>query len=281
LFKIVGTEILGPDIKRYVIEAPLVARKIKPGQFIMLRIDDTGERIPLTMVDHDAEAGTVTIIFEEVGKTTIQLGKLREGDELLDFIGPLGAHHKGMTEGGHGRVIGVGGGIGNAPLLPKVREFHDAGVEVTSIIGARSKDILILEDEIRSASDNLHVCTDDGSYGHHGFVSDVLKRLLDESTDYDLVLAIGPPIMMKVCRDLVKPYGVPCYVSLNTIMVDGTGMCGSCRVSVGDEVKFACVDGPEMRGEEIDFDEMMARQRRYVPEEKCALERYLKEGGSK
>jgi len=281
LFKIVSTEVLGPDIKRYVIEAPLVARKIKPGQFIMLRIDETGERIPLTMVDHDAEAGTVTIIFEEVGKTTIQLGKLKEGDELIDFIGPLGAYHNEMTDGGHGRVIGVGGGIGNAPLLPKVREFHDAGLEVTSIIGARSKDILILEDEIRQASDKLHICTDDGSYGHHGFVSDVLTQVLDESTDYDLVLAIGPPIMMKVCRDLVKPYGVPCYVSLNTIMVDGTGMCGSCRVSVGDEVKFACVDGPEMRGEEIDFNEMMARQRRYVEEEQCALERYLKEEAGK
>ncbi|MBD3371713.1 MAG: sulfide/dihydroorotate dehydrogenase-like FAD/NAD-binding protein [Candidatus Coatesbacteria bacterium] len=278
MFEIVSTEELGPRIKRFEIKAPLVARKIKPGQFIMLRIDDNGERIPLTMVDHDAEAGTVTIIFEEVGKTTIQLGKLKTGDELLDFIGPLGAYHD-MTGGEHGRVIGVGGGIGNAPLLPKVSEFHEQGLEVTGIIGARSKEILILEDEIKAACDTLHICTDDGSHGHHGFVSDVLKQLLDESTDYDFVLAIGPPIMMKVCRDLVKPYGVPCYVSLNTIMVDGTGMCGSCRVSVGDEVKFACVDGPEMRGEEIDFEEMMARQRRYVDEEQCALERYLKEVG--
>jgi ferredoxin--NADP+ reductase len=277
LFEIVRKEVLGPDIKLFDVAAPLVARKIKPGQFIMLRINSSGERIPLTMVDADPEAGTVTIIFQEVGKTTRQLGTLEPGDALVDFIGPLGRHH--TMEGPRGRVLGVGGGIGVAPLLPKTREFKEAGNYVVSIIGARSKDLLILEDQMRAASDELHVCTDDGSYGHGGFVSDVLRKKLDESTDYDFVLAIGPPIMMRVCRDLVKPYGVPLYVSLNTIMVDGTGMCGSCRVTVGGEVKFACVDGPEMRGEELDFDEMMARQDRYLAEEKCALDRYLKEVG--
>jgi ferredoxin--NADP+ reductase len=277
LFKITRKQVLGPDIKLFDVEAPLIAEKIKPGQFIMLRIGPHGERIPLTMVDRDPAAGTVTIIFQEVGKTTRQLGTLEPGDALADFIGPLGRHHP--MGGEHKRVLGVGGGIGVAPLLPKTREFKEAGNRVVSIIGARSKNLLILEDEMRAASDELVVCTDDGSYGHKGFVSDILKQKLDQSTDYDFVLAIGPPIMMRVCRDLVKPYGVPVYVSLNTIMVDGTGMCGSCRVTVGGEVKFACVDGPEMRGEEIDFDEMMARQNRYLAEEKCALERYLKEVG--
>ena len=277
MFRILGKRVLGPDIKLFDIEAPLIAKKIKPGQFIMLRINDTGERIPLTMVDRDPAAGTVTIIFQEVGKTTRQLGTLEPGDAVADFIGPLGRYHP--MGGEHKRVLGVGGGIGVAPLLPKTREFKEAGNRVVSIIGARSKNLLILEDEMRAASDELVVCTDDGSYGHPGFVSDVLKHKLDESTDYDFVLAIGPPIMMRVCRDLVQPYGVPVYVSLNTIMVDGTGMCGSCRVTVGGEVKFACVDGPEMRGEEINFNEMMARQNRYLAEEKCALERYLKEVG--
>ena len=277
MFEIVRREVLGPEIKLFDVEAPLIARKIKPGQFIMLRINDTGERIPLTMVARDPEAGTVTIIVQEVGKTTRQLNRLKEGDGFVDFIGPLGRYHP--LGGSHGRTLGVGGGIGVAPLLPKTREFKERGSYVVSIIGARSKELLILEDEMRAASDELHVCTDDGSYGHEGFVSDILTQKLDESTDYDFVLAIGPPIMMKVCRDIVKPYGVPTYVSLNTIMVDGTGMCGSCRVTVGGEVRFACVDGPEMRAEELDFEEMMARQDRYQAEEKCALDRYLKEVG--
>ena len=278
MFEIVKKVVLRHDIKQMDIHAPLVARKIKPGQFIMFRVDDSGERIPLTMVAHDPEAGTVRIIFQEVGKSTRQLGDMNEGDSVLDFIGPLGKYHK-MAGGKHGRVIGVGGGIGIAPLLPKVQEFQADGDEVISIVGARSKDLLILEKEMKAASNELNICTDDGSYGHKGFVTEILKQKLDESTDYDFVIAIGPPIMMKVVRDLVKPYGVPCYVSLNTIMVDGTGMCGSCRVSVGGEVKFACIDGPEMRGEEIDFEEMMSRQTRYVAEEKTSMERYLAKEG--
>lgn len=253
------------------INAPLIAKKAKPGQFVILRAHEKGERIPLTMADTDPEKGTITIIYQVVGKTTALFKTLKEGDRYLDIIGPLGKPTD--IEKVDGDVVCVGGGTGVAVLHPITRGLKQAGNNVIAIIGARTKDLLILEDKMKAASHELHVCTDDGSYGHHGFVTDVLKQVLD-SKNVKLVVAIGPVPMMKFVCAITKEYNVKTLVSLNPIMVDGTGMCGCCRVSVGGKTKFACVDGPEFDGHQVDFDELMQRLRAYLEEEKKSYEMF-------
>jgi len=255
--------------------APGIAAKAKPGQFVMIRANEEGERIPLTMAETNQEKGTITIIYQIVGKSTALFKTLKEGDSYLDIIGPLGrpTHIEKV-----GRVTCVGGGTGVAVIYPITKGYKEAGNEVTAIIGARTKDLLILEDKMRAASDNLRVCTDDGSYGHHGFVTDVLKEIL-EGEGTDLVVAIGPVAMMKFTCELTKQYRVKTVVSLNPIMVDGTGMCGCCRVTVGGRTRFACVDGPEFDGHEVDFNELTHRLQAYVNDERVSYESFLK--GSK
>ncbi len=251
------------------INAPLIAKKAKPGQFVILRGHEKGERIPLTMADTDPEKGTITIIYQVVGKTTALFKTLKEGDRYLDIIGPLGKPTD--IEKVDGDVVCVGGGTGVAVLHPITRAFKQAGNHVIAIIGARTKDLLILEDKMKAASHELHVCTDDGSYGHHGFVTDVLKELLN-SKNVKLVVAIGPVPMMKFVCNITKEHNVKTLVSLNPIMVDGTGMCGCCRVTVGGKTKFACVDGPEFDGHQVDFDELTQRLRSYLEQEKQSYE---------
>jgi len=260
MFKIVRKKELNPSVTLMDIEAPFVARKAKAGQFIIFRIDEMGERVPLTIAGYDREKGTVTIIFQKVGFSTKALGKLNEGDYIRDFVGPLGkpTHTEGVK-----RVCVVGGGVGCAIALPSAAAFKEAGAEVDVIIGFRNKDIVILEEEFKAVSDNLYLMTDDGSYGEQGFVTVKLQQLLESGREYDAVLAIGPiPMMDFVCRT-TKPFGVKTMVSLNPIMIDGTGMCGGCRVTVGGETKFACVDGPEFDGHQVDFTELMKRNTVY------------------
>lgn len=267
MYKILVKEELAPTVKLFEIEASMVAKKACPGQFIILRIDEKGERIPLTIYDYNKDNGTISIIFQEVGKTTAQLGKLDEGDALLDVVGPLG---NPIDVRRVGKVVCVGGGIGVAPIFPKARALRDEGNEVLSIIGARTKELLILEDRMREISKRVYVTTDDGSYGERGFVTLPLKRLLDEGLP-DLVLAIGPLFMMKNVVFTTKSYGVKILVSLNPIMVDGTGMCGCCRVRVGGITRFSCVDGPTFDGEEVDWEELINRNNRFLEEEKKVL----------
>ncbi len=252
------------------IEAPLIAKKAKPGQFVILKADEDGERIPLTMAETDKEKGTLTIIYMVVGKSTALFRDLKVGDTFQDVIGPLG---KPTHLEKRGKVICVGGGTGVAVLHPITRAMKDVGNEVVCIIGARTKDLLILEEQMKDASHDLRVCTDDGSYGHHGFVTDVMKEVLEEG-DIKEVVAIGPVPMMKAVANITKEYDVPTLVSLNPIMVDGTGMCGGCRVSVGGETKFACVDGPEFDGHQVDFDELTLRLNAYLEDEKKCHEDY-------
>ncbi len=278
MYKILETKQLAKEIKLFVVDAPRVAKACKPGQFIILKINEQGERIPLTIYDYNVGQGTISIIFQEVGKTTRQLGKLKAGDEIQDFVGPLGKPIE--VNDSHKRIICVGGGVGVAPVYPKARALKNSGAEVISIIGARSKDLIILEEEMKAVSNELYVCTDDGSYGEHGFVTQVLEKLLPIKTP-DLVIAIGPLPMMRACCQATKKFNVPTLVSLNSIMVDGTGMCGSCRVTIGGETKFACVDGPTFDGHLVDFNELMLRQVRFVEEEKVALQRYEKMEGVK
>ncbi len=256
----------------FKIEAPDIAKKAKPGQFVVIRANETGERIPLTMAGTDPEAGTINIIFQVVGKTTALLRSLGEDDEILDIIGPLGVptHVEKL-----GTVICVGGGTGVAVMYPITKAYKEAGNHVIAIIGARTKDLLILEEEMTAASHDLRVTTDDGSYGHHGFVTDVLKQILDERDDVKLVVGIGPVPMMKFLCKMTKEYDVKTVVSLNPIMVDATGMCGACRVSVGGRTRFCCVDGPEFDGHEVDFDELVKRQRAYLTEEKESMDRFM------
>jgi ferredoxin--NADP+ reductase len=256
----------------FKIEAPDIAKKAKPGQFVVIRTNETGERIPLTMAGTDPEAGTINIIFQVVGKTTALLRSLGEDDEILDIIGPLGVptHVEKL-----GTVICVGGGTGVAVMYPITKAYKEAGNHVIAIIGARTKDLLILEEEMTAASHDLRVTTDDGSYGHHGFVTDVLKQILDERDDVKLVVGIGPVPMMKFLCKMTKEYDVKTVVSLNPIMVDATGMCGACRVSVGGRTRFCCVDGPEFDGHEVDFDELVKRQRAYLTEEKESMDRFM------
>ncbi len=271
MFKIVQRkEMAGGTIVLNEIEAPLIAKKAKPGQFVILKANEAGERIPLTMADSNPEKGTITIIYMVVGKSTAIFKALKVGEGYQDVIGPLGkpTHLEKL-----GTVVCVGGGTGIAVLNPITKGLKEIGNNVISIIGARSKDILILEDEMQVASHKLHVCTDDGSYGHHGFVTEVLKQVL-EKEDVKLVVAIGPVPMMKFVSKITKDFNVPTMVSLNPIMVDGTGMCGGCRVSVGGETKFACVDGPEFDGHKVDFDELMRRLQAYSEDEKKCYNDY-------
>lgn len=271
MFKIVRKEVLNPSVKLMEIEAPYVAKKAQPGQFIIFRIDDGGERIPLTIADYDRKKGTVTIIFQEVGKSTKKLGAMEEGDYILDFVGPLGvaSHFDGLK-----KVAVIGGGLGTAIAYPQAKKLHSMGVEVDSIVGFRNKELIILEKEMGAASSRLFIATDDGSNGNKGFVTDILKRLIEDGNKYDMVIAIGPLIMMKVVSNLTKQYGIKTIVSMNPVMIDGTGMCGGCRVTVGGKTKFACVDGPDFDGHEVDFDEAMRRQSMYKSEEKTSNENH-------
>ncbi|MCF8069321.1 MAG: sulfide/dihydroorotate dehydrogenase-like FAD/NAD-binding protein [Desulfobacterales bacterium] len=273
MFKIVKREeMANGTVILNEIEAPLIAKKAKPGQFVILKANEKGERVPLTMADTDPEKGTITIIYMVVGKSTALFKSLDEGDEYLDIIGPLGkpTHLEKL-----GTVVCVGGGTGVAVLHPITRALKEVGNNVISIVGSRNKDLLILEKQMEAASHKLHICTDDGSYGHHGFVTDVLTTVL-ENQKIDLVVAIGPVPMMKFVSKLTKDFNVPTMVSLNPIMVDGTGMCGGCRVSVGGETKFACVDGPEFDGHKVDFDELMLRLQAYTEEEKRCYDEFCK-----
>ena len=279
MYKILHKETLSDVNKLMVVAAPEVARKARPGQFVILRIDERGERIPLTIADYDCEAGTVTIIFQEVGKTTMHLGTLQPGDELATFVGPLG--HPTEVES-YGTVICVGGGVGIAPMYPIARALKEGGNTVILIIGARNKELLFWEDKMRAVSDELIVCTDDGSYGRKALVTQPLKELLEQHDgEITRVWAIGPAIMMKFCAVATEPFNVPTIVSLNTVMVDGTGMCGGCRVQLTDGAKFVCVDGPEFDAHQVDWDLLLARQQFYREEEQLAIERWEHECGLK
>ena len=269
MYKIVKKQPLNPTVTRMEIEAPLIAKKAKPGQFIILRVDENGERIPLTVAGYDREKGTVTIIFQIVGATTEKLNHLNEGECLHDFVGPLGVptHVDGLK-----KVCVIGGGVGCAIALPIAEELHAMGAEVTSIIGFRNQDLVILEDEFKACSDHFTLMTDDGSYGEKGNVTAPLKTLLENGERFDEVIAIGPLIMMKFVCLTTKEYDQKTVVSMNPIMVDGTGMCGGCRLTVGGKTKFAGVDGPDFDGHEVDFDEAMSRSRSYTPFERHAYE---------
>jgi ferredoxin--NADP+ reductase len=274
LFRVLEKQTLAPTVYRMVLRAPDVARKHRAGNFVMLRIDETGERVPLTVADKDSTAGTITLVFQAVGKTTTQLGELSAGDAILDLAGPLGRPTHVEKLGGV--TVCVGGGIGVAPVHPIASSLKDAGNRVISVIGARTRELLILEEEMRRVSHELHVATDDGSYGTHGFVTDVLREVIErEGTGkVALVVAIGPVPMMRAACRVTSTYSVPTVVSLNPIMVDGTGMCGACRVTVGGETKFACVDGPEFDGHQVDFDELTKRLRMYLGDERRAMSIY-------
>jgi ferredoxin--NADP+ reductase len=268
MFKILKKEVLSPTLKLFEIEAPKIAKKCQAGQFIILRINEKGERIPLTIADFNREKGSITLIFAEVGKTTQQLGRMEAGDALLDFVGPLGRPSEIEK---YGRVVCIGGGVGIAPVFPITRALHEAGNEVIGIAGARNEELLFWTDEFKEQCDEFHICTDDGSAGQKGFVTDVLKKIIEEKGKIDYIVAIGPLPMMKFVSEVSRPFGIKTVVSLNSIMVDGTGMCGACRVTVGNETKFACVDGPEFDGHLVDFNESMRRSQIFKDEEMRAL----------
>ena len=272
MYPIVHKQILNPTVVRLDVAAPLIARKAKPGQFIMLRVDEEGERIPLTIADFDREKGTVSIIFQLVGKTTQALSEMNEGDSILDFVGPLGtaSHLEGYK-----RVAVIGGGLGTAIAYPQAKALHQMGAVVDIIAGFRNQDLVILEEEMRAACTNLYLTADDGSYVRKGFVTDVLKEQIEAGAGYDLVIAIGPLIMMKMIANLTRSYGIHTIVSMNSIMVDGTGMCGGCRLTVGGETKFACVDGPDFDGHLVDFDEAMRRSQIYKNNEKESMDKHI------
>ncbi|MFQ5737033.1 MAG: sulfide/dihydroorotate dehydrogenase-like FAD/NAD-binding protein [Thermodesulfobacteriota bacterium] len=278
MYEIVEKKELAHTVYQFRIKAPMIAKKRRAGQFVVLRLNEMGERIPLTIVDSDSAQGTITIIVQEVGKTTAMLGDMGVGDRILDVVGPLGrpTHIENF-----GIAVCVGGGIGTAPVLPIARALKEAGNRVISIIGARNRSLLILEEEMRGVSDELHITTDDGSYGHHGFVTQVLQKFIDEGMKIGLVVGIGPVPMMRAVSNVTKPYGILTMVSLNPIMVDGTGMCGACRVTIGGKNQFVCVDGPEFNGAEVDFDELMKRNRSYLKEEKMAMEEFTYHEGHK
>ena len=260
MYRIVRKEALKPTVILYEIEAPMVAKKAEPGQFIILRVDENGERIPITIHDYDREKGTVTIIVQTVGATTEKLSHKRQGEVIQDFVGPLGRPTE--TEGKK-KVCVVGGGVGCAIAYPVLKKFHDCGAEVHAVVGFKNKDVVILEDKFKSASDVMKLVTDDGSYGEKGLVTDALKQLIEEGNQYDEIFAIGPAIMMKFVSKTTEPYGIPTTVSMSPIMVDGTGMCGGCRLTVGGETKFACVDGPDFDGHKVDWDESLKRGKMY------------------
>lgn len=272
VFKIVKAEFLAPDIKLFEIVAPRIAKKRQAGQFVIVRIHEHGERIPLTIADSDVEAGTITLIVQGVGKTTKLMNTLEAGDCILDVVGPLG---KPSEVKAYGTVVVIGGGVGTAIAYPTAVAMKEAGNYVISIVGARTKELVILEDEIRAISDETHITTDDGSYGTKGFVTDKLKGLIEEGRKLDFVLAIGPIPMMRAVAETTRPYGIKTVVSLNSIMVDGTGMCGGCRVIVGGSSQFACVDGPEFDAHQVDFQILAQRNAQYVEAERKALQEFL------
>lgn len=273
MFPIVKKRVLNDTVTLMEIQAPLVARKALPGQFIIFRIDEKGERVPLTIAGYDRQAGTVTIIFQKVGYTTEKLDTLHEGDALLDFVGPLGepSHTEGIT-----RAAVIGGGLGVAIAYPQAKALYEAGAKVDLIVGFRNESLVILKDELTAACTDLTIMTDDGSNGNKGFVTQALEKKLQDGEKYDVVIAIGPLPMMRAVCDLTKSYGVKTIVSMNPIMIDGTGMCGGCRVTVGGETKFACVDGPDFDGHLVDWDEAIARSRMFRPEEAQAREKLHK-----
>ena len=277
MYKILEKQDLVPGIHLFKVEAPNVAKKAKPGQFIVIRIDERGERIPLTVAGWDEKEGSVTIVFMEVGTTTHRLATLGTGDYIVDFVGPLGipTHIERV-----GTIVCVAGGFAVAVIKPIAEAMKEKGNKVISILGARTKDLLFWEDELRQASDELIITTDDGSYGRKGLVTEPLKELLENGNKIDQVMAIGPTVMMKFCAKTTEPFGVKTIVSLNPIMVDGTGMCGCCRVVVGGVTKFACVDGPDFDGHQVDWDLLMARQRSYLDEEKLSFEQWQCQCGS-
>jgi ferredoxin--NADP+ reductase len=273
MHEVLKKDALTPEIKLYIIRAPLIATKVQPGQFVILRIHERGERIPLTVADFDREKGTITLIVAEIGKTTKEMGTLKVGESILDLVGPLG---RATHIENYGTVACVGGGIGIAPVYPVARALKAAGNRVVSIIGARCKGILILEREMERASSELHVTTDDGSYGIHGFVTQQMEKLIDDGYRFDFAVGIGPVPMMKAFAGVTMKRNIKSVVSLNPIMVDGTGMCGVCRVEVDGKTRFACVDGPEFDAHLVDYDLLLSRQATYCTEEKESLDRYEK-----
>ena len=278
MYKILKAEQLTANIFLMDVEAPRVARHCEPGQFVIVKMDEKGERIPLTICDYDREAGTITIVFQPVGASTTKMKELKAGDYFRDFTGPLGNAselvEEDIEELKKKKILFVGGGVGAAPVYPQVKWLHEHGVDADVIIGSKTKDMLILEKEMEAVSGNYYPCTDDGSYGHAGMVTTMVEELVEKGNKYDVCIAIGPMIMMKFVCLLTKELNIPTVVSMNPIMVDGTGMCGACRLMVGNEVKFACVDGPEFDGHLVDFDLAMKRQQMYKTEEGRALLRY-------
>ncbi len=271
MFKILKAEHLAENIILMDVEAKRVAKSCEPGQFIIVRVDEKGERIPLTIADYDREKGSVTIVFQPIGASTHQLAGLKAGDSLMDFVGPLGRPSDLITEDlevtKKKRILFVAGGVGTAPVYPQVKWLHEHGIAADVIVGAKTKSLVIMEEMMEKVAGNLYITTDDGSYGRSGMVTKAIEDLVAEGKEYDVCIAIGPMIMMKFCCLTTKKLGIPTVVSMNPIMVDGTGMCGACRLTVGDEVKFACVDGPEFDGHKINFDEAMKRQAMYRTEE--------------
>jgi ferredoxin--NADP+ reductase len=271
VYEILAKEDLAPVTKLYEVHAPAVANKAKAGQFVIIRLHEEGERIPLTIADYDRERGTITLVVQEVGKTTMEMGTMQAGEHLASLTGPLGIPSEIEN---WGTVLCVGGGVGIAPIYPIARDLKAAGNKVISVIGARNKDLLFWEEKMREVSDELFVCTDDGSYGRKALVTIPMKELLESGRPIEHIWAIGPAIMMKFCALTTQPFGVPTIVSLNSIMVDGTGMCGACRVEVGGQTRFVCVDGPEFDGHEVDWDQLLARQRIYPEQEQRAVEKW-------
>jgi NAD(P)H-flavin reductase len=274
MFRIISRDTLAAKIHLFKIEAPAIARKAQPGQFVVVRVDETGERIPLTIADWDEKEGSVSMVFMEVGATTFRLAQLKAGQSIADFVGPLGIPSEIEK---FGTVVCVAGGVGVAVITPIAKTLKEKGNNIISILGARSKDLLFWEDKLRNASHQLIVTTDDGTYGRKGVVTEPLKELLESGEKVDRVIAIGPTVMMKFSAKTTQPFGVKTIVSLNPIMVDGTGMCGCCRVSVGGATRFACVDGPDFDGHQVDWDLLAARQRIYLDEEKRSFERWQAE----
>jgi len=275
--EVLENTLLAENVNQYLIYAPQIVERRKAGQFVIIRLDENGERIPLTIADADSESGSLTLVVQEVGKTTAKMAKLKVGFVLKDIVGPLGSP---THIDKFGTVVVVGGGIGIAPAHPIVQALKEAGNRVVSILGARSKDLLIMEEQMRKASSEVRICTDDGSYGTHGLVTDVFKELIESEGKPDLAFAIGPVIMMKFVCKLTKEYDIPTVVSLNPIMVDGTGMCGGCRVTIGGKTKFGCVDGPEFDGHLVDFEELMKRQAFYHEQEKESYDSFKRKCGS-
>lgn len=271
MYEILAKENLAPVTRLYEVHAPAVAAKARAGQFVIVRLTEEGERIPLTIGDYDRARGAITLVVQEVGKTTMQMSTMNPGDQLASVTGPLGLPSEIEN---YGTVLCVGGGVGIAPIYPIARDLKEAGNTVISIIGARNKDLLFWEEKMRAVSDELIVCTDDGSYGRKALVTVPIKEMLEAGRPIARIWAIGPAIMMKFCALTTQPFGVPTVVSLNSIMVDGTGMCGACRVEVGGQTRFVCVDGPEFDGHQVDWDQLLARQRIYLDEEKQAVEKW-------